>query len=196
MIPNWKIYPRSQGHSTVYLKNVVKDPTIQVGEYTTYDDYVNDPRDFERNCVLYHYPECNGDTLSIGKFCSIACGAKFIFNAANHALGSFSTYPFPIFFEEWGLPTDCASIAEAWDNHGSITIGNDVWIGYEAVILDDSCAALLGVPSGSCAFFHQRLTRTEDGRIYEYTRSYIRGDRVRLDVHMQKSGMNFVRTID
>ena len=40
MIPNWKIYPRSQGHSTVYLKNVVKDPTIQVGEYTTYDDYV------------------------------------------------------------------------------------------------------------------------------------------------------------
>ena len=72
MIPNWKIYPRSQGHSTVYLKNVVKDPTIQVGEYTTYDDYVNDPRDFERNCVLYHYPECNGDTLTIGKFCSIA----------------------------------------------------------------------------------------------------------------------------
>ena len=135
MIPNWKIYPRSQGHSTVYLKNVVKDPTIQVGEYTTYDDYVNDPRDFERNCVLYHYPECNGDTLSIGKFCSIACGTKFIFNAANHALGSLSTYPFPIFFEEWGLPTDCASIAEAWDNHGSITIGNDVWIGYEAVIL-------------------------------------------------------------
>ena len=67
---------------------------------------------------------------------------------------------------------------------------------YEAVTLEDSCAALLGVPSGSCAFFHQRLTRTEDGRIYEYTRSYIRGDRVRLDVHMQKSGMNFVRTID
>ena len=67
---------------------------------------------------------------------------------------------------------------------------------YEAVILDDSRAALLGVEPGSCAFFHQRLTRTEDGRIYEYTRSYIRGDRVRLDVHMQKSGMSFVRTID
>ena len=52
MIPNWKIYPRSQGHSTVYLKNVVKDPTIQVGEYTTYDDYVNDTSYFERNFVL------------------------------------------------------------------------------------------------------------------------------------------------
>ena len=155
MIPNWKIYPRSQGHSTVYLKNVVKDPTIQVGEYTTYDDYVNDPRDFERNCVLYHYPECNGDTLSIGKFCSIACGAKFIFNAANHALGSLSTYPFPIFFEEWGLPTDCASIAEAWDNHGSITIGNDVWIGYEAVILS-------GVTIGDGAIIGTRAVVTKD----------------------------------
>lgn len=155
MIPNWKIYPRSQGHSTVYLKNVVKDPTIRVGEYTIYDDYVNDPRDFERNCVLYHYPECNGDTLTIGKFCSIACGAKFIFNAANHALGSLSTYPFPIFFEEWGLPTDCASIAEAWDNHGSITIGNDVWIGYEAVILS-------GVTIGDGAIIGTRAVVTRD----------------------------------
>lgn len=100
MIPVWKLYPRSQGHSTVYLKNVVTDPTIEVGDYTTYDDFVNDPRDFQRNNVLYHYPECNHDKLMIGKFCSIACGAKFLFNSANHALGSLSTYPFPIFFEE------------------------------------------------------------------------------------------------
>lgn len=135
MIPNWKIYPRSQGHSTVYLKNVVKDPAIEVGEYTIYDDFVNDPRDFQRNNVLYHYPECNHDKLKIGKFCSIACGAKFLFNGANHTLSSLSTYPFPIFFEEWGLETDTASIAEAWDKKGDIVIGNDVWIGYEAVIL-------------------------------------------------------------
>ena len=59
MIPEWKIYPRSQGHSTVYLQNVVTDPAIQVGAYTIYDDFVNDPRDFQRNNVLYHYPECN-----------------------------------------------------------------------------------------------------------------------------------------
>lgn len=67
---------------------------------------------------------------------------------------------------------------------------------YEVVLLDDSRAELLGVENGSCAFFHQRVTRTEDGRIYEYTRSYMRGDRVKLDVHMQKSGMSFVRSID
>ena len=55
MIPQWKIYPRSQGHSTVYLQNVVTDPSISVGDYTIYDDFVNDPRDFQRNNVLYHY---------------------------------------------------------------------------------------------------------------------------------------------
>ena len=66
MIPEWKIYPRSQGHSTVYLQNVVTDPAIQVGAYTIYDDFVNDPRDFQRNNVLYHYPECNHDRLIIG----------------------------------------------------------------------------------------------------------------------------------
>lgn len=67
---------------------------------------------------------------------------------------------------------------------------------YEAITLDTREAALLKVAPGSCAFYHQRRTRTEDGRIYEYTRSYIRGDRVRLEVQLQKSGMSFVRAID
>ena len=155
MIPNWKIYPRSQGHSTVYLQNVVTDPSIHVGEYTIYDDFEKDPRDFQRNNVLYHYPECNHDELSIGKFCSIACGAKFIFNAANHTLNSLSTYPFSIMFEEWGLPTDTDSVAQAWDNHGNITIGNDVWIGYEAVIFS-------GVTIGDGAIIGTRAVVTKD----------------------------------
>ncbi len=155
MIPQWKIYPRSQGHSTVYLQNVVTDPTITVGDYTTYDDFVRDPRDFQKNNVLYHYPECNPERLVIGKFCSIACGAKFLFNASNHALGSLSTYPFPIFFEEWGLNTDTASIASAWDNNGDIIIGNDVWIGYEAVIL-------AGVTIGDGAIIGTRALVTKD----------------------------------
>ena len=132
MIPNWKIYPRSQGHSTVYLQNVVTDPFITVGDHTTYDDFVRDPRDFQRNNVLYHYP-INGDRLVIGKFCSIACGAKFLFTSANHTLKSLSTYPFPIFYEAWD--TSVSEITEAWDNRGDIVIGSDVWIGYEAVIL-------------------------------------------------------------
>lgn len=155
MIPSWKIYPRSQGRSTVYLKNVVTDPTIEVGEYTMYDDFVNDPRDFQRNNVLYHYPGCNHDRLKIGKFCSIACGAKFLFNAANHSLHSLSTYPFPIFFEEWGLPADQASISAAWENKGDIVVGNDVWIGYEAVIF-------AGVTIGDGAIIGTRAVVTKD----------------------------------
>lgn len=155
MIPSWKIYPRSQGHSTVYLKNIITSPMIEVGEYTIYDDFVNDPRDFERNNVLYHYPECNNDKLKIGKFCSIACGAKFLFNAANHTINSLSTYPFPIFFEEWNLDTDTTSIAKAWDNKGDIIIGNDVWIGYEAVIL-------AGVTIGDGAIIASRAVVTKD----------------------------------
>ena len=68
--------------------------------------------------------------------------------------------------------------------------------GTDEAATDTHVLELLGVEPGSCAFYHQRRTRTEDGRVYEYTRSFIRGDRVRLDVHMQKSGMSFVRTID
>ena len=155
MIPTWKIYPRSQGHSTVYLKNVITDPMIEVGDYTIYDDFVNDPRDFQRNNVLYHYPECNHDKLKIGKFCSIACGAKFLFNAGNHTLNSMSTYTFPIFFEEWELSSDVDSIAQAWDNHGDIIVGNDVWIGYEAVIMS-------GVKIGNGAIIGTRAVVTKD----------------------------------
>ncbi len=152
MIPQWKLYPRSQGHSTVYLQNVVTDPSIQVGEYTIYDDIVNDPRDFQRNNVLYHYP-VNRERLVIGKFCSIACGARFLFNSANHALGPLTTYPFPLFFEEWDL--DVARLADAWDNKGDIVVGSDVWIGYEAVIL-------AGVTIGDGAIIGSRAVVTKD----------------------------------
>lgn len=125
-----KIYPREGDDTIVYLKNVIAGPNIEVGDFTFYNDFVNDPRDFERNNVLYHYP-INHDRLKIGKFCSIACGAKFLFNSANHTLRSLSTYPFPIFYDEWehGIWAD-----KAWDNKGDIVIGNDVWIGFEAVI--------------------------------------------------------------
>lgn len=89
----------------------------------------------------------------IGKFCSIACGAKFIFNSANHKLSSLSTYPFPIFFEEWGL--DIKDVSTTWDNKGNIVIGNDVWIGYEAVIM-------AGVTIGDGAIIGTRALVTKD----------------------------------
>lgn len=151
-IPEKQVYPRTGDRQTVYLKNVVTDPNITVGDYTMYNDFVNDPVLFEKNNVLYHYP-INNDKLMIGRFCSIACGAKFLFNSANHTSRSLTTYPFPLFFEEWEL--DKKDVAQSWDNKGDIVIGSDVWIGYEAVIM-------AGVTIGDGAVIGTRAVVTRD----------------------------------
>ena len=148
-----KIYPRTGDTQTVYLNAVV-------GDYTIYNDFVSDPLLFERNNVLYHYP-INHERLIIGKFCSIACGAKFLFNCANHTMKSLSTYTFPLFYEDWDLKK--SDVATAWDNKGDIVIGNkgdivignDVWIGYEALIM-------AGVHIGNGAIIGSRAVVTKD----------------------------------
>lgn len=127
-----KIYPRQDDKTTVYLKNVITDPEIIVGKFTIYNDFVHNPCDFEKNNVLYHYP-VNHEKLIIGNFCSIACGVKFLFNSANHTLKSLSTYPFVLMYDEWNM--DKKDVAKGWDNKGDIIIGNDVWIGYNAIIM-------------------------------------------------------------
>ena len=147
-----KIYPRTGDQQTVYLNAVIKDPQIEVGDYTIYNDFVANPLLFEKNNVLYHYP-IHREKLIIGKFCSIACGTKFLFNCANHTLKSLSTYTFPLFYEEWEL--EKSNITTAWDNKGNIVIGNDVWIGYEAVIM-------AGVHIGDGAIIAARAVVTKD----------------------------------
>jgi len=147
-----KIYPRTGDKQTVYLNAVIKDPLIEVGDYTIYNDFVADPLLFEKNNVLYHYP-IHREKLIIGKFCSIACSTKFLFNCANHTLKSLSTYTFPLFYEEWEL--EKSNITTAWDNKGDIVIGNDVWIGYEAVIM-------AGVHIGDGAIIAARAVVTKD----------------------------------
>ena len=111
---NTKTFPRTNDYQTIYLNTIINNPNIIVGDYTIYNDFVNDPTQFEKNNVLYHYP-INQDRLIIGKFCSIACGAKFLFNS----------------------------------------IGNDVWIGYEAVIM-------AGVHIGDGAVIAARAVVTKD----------------------------------
>ena len=149
---NTKTFPRTNDYQTIYLNTIINNPNIIVGDYTIYNDFVNDPTQFEKNNVLYHYP-INQDRLIIGKFCSIACGAKFLFNSANHTLKSLSNYTFSLFFEEWGL--DKKNVASAWDNKGDIIIGNDVWIGYEAVIM-------AGVHIGDGSVIAARAVVTKD----------------------------------
>jgi virginiamycin A acetyltransferase len=146
--PNIKI-PIEGVNSLCFIKNIVTNPNIIVGDYTYYDDFKN-PEKFEEN-VLYHY-DFMGDRLIIGKFCSIGPGAKFIMNGANHKLKSFANFPFGIFRDGWeiGIP-DLKDLPFK----GDTVIGNDVWIGYDVIIMP-------GVNIGDGAIIAARSVVTKD----------------------------------
>lgn len=120
------LYPIEGFTRTVYLKNIITNPQIIVGDYTYYDD-PEDVYNFEKN-VLYLF-DFMGDKLIIGKFCQIATGTRFIMNGSNHAMNGFSTYPFKVFGGKWSK----ASLEV--QSKGDTIIGNDVWIGNDATIM-------------------------------------------------------------
>ena len=127
--PNKDIaFPLKNYDKLCFLKNIIKNPNIIVGDYTYYDDF-EDVHNFEKN-VKYHF-DFTGDQLIIGKFCMIASDVKFIMNGANHLSNAISTYPFSIFGNGW----ENAMEGKAYPNKGNIEIGNDVWIGYNATIM-------------------------------------------------------------
>ena len=126
--PNNK-HPLPNFPQICFIKNTVDNPKIIIGDYTYYDD-PEDSENFERN-VLYHY-SFSQDRLIIGKFCALARGVKFIMNGANHQTSGFSTYPFYIFGNGWEKVTPQA---HELPFKGDTVIGNDVWLGYETIIM-------------------------------------------------------------
>ena len=122
-------HPMAGFPQVCYIKNTIKNPHIEVGDYTYYDD-PNGAENFERN-VLYHYPFI-GDRLIIGKFCAIATGVRFIMNGANHKMSGISTYPFQIFGNGWETVMPQTGDLPF---KGDTVIGNDVWIGYQSLIM-------------------------------------------------------------
>ena len=130
-LPNPRDVFPNEYHTSCFLKNVVKAPNLEIGEYTYYDD-AEDPTGFERNNVLFNWPEF-GDRLVIGKFCSIASGTTFIMGPANHRISSVSTYPFAVFGGRWAqnVPPHLAQLPRK----GDIVVGNDVWFGRRCVIM-------------------------------------------------------------
>lgn len=130
-IPDPKAVFPNEYKTTCFLKNIVTAPNILVGDYSYYDD-PEDPTSFEKNNVLFNYPEF-GDRLIIGKFCSIASGATFIMGPANHRTSSVTTYPFHVFGGAWSERTP-PHLSEL-PFKGDIVVGNDVWIGRESVIM-------------------------------------------------------------
>lgn len=111
-----------------FLKNIITNPNIVVGDYTYYDDFEN-VENFEKN-VKYLF-DFTGDKLIIGKFCMIASDVTFIMNGANHLTDALSTYPFAIFGNGWEHAMD----GREYPFKGNTVIGNDVWIGYNATIM-------------------------------------------------------------
>lgn len=142
-------HPMAGFPQVCYIKNTVRNPNILIGDYTYYDD-PEDSENFERN-VLYHFPFI-GDKLVIGKFCAIARGVKFIMNGANHKMSGISTYPFQIFGNGW---EKAAPAPEEFPFKGDTVIGNDVWIGYEALIMP-------GVKINDGAIISSRAVVTKD----------------------------------
>ena len=131
-----------------FLKNIVTNPNIIVGDYTYYDDF-EDVRHFEKN-VRYHF-DFIGDKLVIGKFCMIASDVTFIMNGANHLSRAISSYPFAVFGEGWANAMD----GKTYPTKGDIIVGNDVWIGYNATIMP-------GVKIGDGAIIASNATVVRD----------------------------------
>ncbi|GAA0386510.1 CatB-related O-acetyltransferase [Streptomyces luteireticuli] len=129
-IPDPTVLHPLAGHDrVVLLRSLVSDPRIEVGEYTYFDD-PDGAEEFESRNVLYAY---GTERLVIGKYCAIAAGTRFMMPGAAHPTMGVSTFPFTMFGGAWtgrtlDLVTDLPS-------RGDTVIGNDVWIGYQALIM-------------------------------------------------------------
>ncbi len=147
-----KKFPLSNYDRLCFLKNIVKNPNIIVGDYTYYDDFES-VENFEKN-VKYLF-DFIGDKLIIGKFCMIASDVTFIMNGANHLSDAISTFPFAIFGEDWSNAMD----GKEYPNKGNTVVGNDVWIGYGSTIMP-------GVKIGDGAIIATKSVVTKDVEPY------------------------------
>ncbi len=144
------IYPIDNCARVVFLKKIIKNPQIIVGDYTYYDD-PQDIYNFEKN-VLYLF-EFIDEKLIIGKFCQLATVVRFIMNGSNHHMSGISTYPFKVMGKSWqNAPMDPPF-------KGNTVIGNDVWIGNSATIMQ-------GIKIGDGAIIGTNSLVTKDVKPY------------------------------
>ena len=145
-------FPLANYDRLCFLKNVVKNPNVIIGDYTYYDDFEN-VENFEKN-IKYHF-DFIGDKLIIGKFCMIASDVTFIMNGANHLTNSITSYPFAIFGHDWSDAME----GKSYPTKGDTIVGNDVWIGYNSTIMP-------GVRIGDGAIIATNSTVTKDVEPY------------------------------
>lgn len=147
------IYPMKDYPKLVFLKNFIKASNIIIGDYTYFDDRKNGPEKFEEYNVLYNY-DFSKVKLVIGKFCAIAAETRFIMTG-DHKLDAISTYPFPIFQQGWEEAFNVFDLSVK----GDINVGNDVWFGYDSLIMN-------GVSVGNGAIIAARAVVVKDVPAY------------------------------
>lgn len=119
---------------TVHLREVIDHPRIEVGEFSYCHNFA-ELEDYAGFLAPYLFP-LSLDRLVIGKFVQMAHGVRFITSSANHAMNGFSTYPFWNFMmtpETTG--EDIVAMFHKSGNRGDTVVGNDVWIGMDAIIM-------------------------------------------------------------
>ena len=119
-LPDGTIY-----RDTVYLKNVIDHPRMEIGEFSYYTH--SGPVEETALILAPYLGHGVREKLIIGKFVQIARGSYFITSSANHPMNGFTTYPFRIFKPETfgykDLPVK------------DTVVGHDVWIGQNAAIM-------------------------------------------------------------
>ena len=122
------LHPVAGQDRVVFLKPLVRSPKIEIGDFTYYDDPER-ATEFEADAVLYAF---GPERLVIGRYCAIAAGVRFLMGGANHADLGPSTFPFGIFGGDWA---DTMDLVMSAPSRGDTVVGNDVWLGYEALVL-------------------------------------------------------------
>lgn len=142
----------------VHLKEVIKHPRISIGEFSYYHNF-EVLEDYASFIVPYLFP-LSLDQLVIGKFVQMAHGVRFITSSANHKMDGFSTYPFMNFMmNENTTGADIVKMFEESQNKGDVIVGNDVWIGFESIIMP-------GVKIGDGAIIGAKSVVTKDVEPY------------------------------
>ncbi|MFS8044215.1 type B chloramphenicol O-acetyltransferase [Rhizobium sp. BR 314] len=163
------------------LVEQVTHPNILVGRYSNYSGYYHG-HGFD-DCARFLPPAKGVDRLIVGSFCSIGSGAAFIMcGNQGHRHDWISTFPF-----YW--MSEVSAFAEAENGYlpaGDTVIGNDVWIGSEAIVMP-------GVKIGDGAIIGTRALVTRDVEPYAVVggnpactiRKRFDDDRVRLLLEMK-----------
>ena len=114
-------------------KDIALDDKTKIGVYSDIGDRCN-----FRESIIGDYAVCRGENQiwysEIGKFASIAYGARI--NAVNHpAFTRIAQHRFTYRGKQYDFTEENDPSITEWRKKDKVIIGNDVWIGHNAIIM-------------------------------------------------------------